>query len=264
MKPRIPVITKKRRKKKILLLILLTAVLLVALSLALALTVFRPQAAALYQEIRNFFLVRPDSAYRQYEDTDGKMVIWLDAGHGGTDPGAVSPFLQGETEASINYRLTRLVKRELEALGYIVRLGWDDDSPTENGQYPLAYRLDRINADPDADFVIWIHCNSFTDPSVSGGRIYYLPETSRYTHYLCEAVADGIEKAHAGERPRLYPLTQETAYKMLKGVSVPSFLIETLFVSHEGDAAKLLDPVWLETEAKGLADGIRAFVEGTS
>ena len=264
MKLRVPNVTKKRRKKKILLLGLLTATLLIALALTLALTVFRPQAVALYYEIRSFFLVRPDSAYRHYEDTDGKIVIWLDAGHGGTDPGAVSAFLNGETEASINYRLTRLVKRELEALGYTVRLGWDDDSPTENGQYPLAYRLDRINADPEADFVIWIHCNSFTDPTVSGGRIYYLPETSRYTHYLCESVADRIEEAHAGERPRLYPLTNETAYKMLKGVSVPSFLIETLFVSHEGDAAKLLDPEWLETEARGIAAGIRAFVDGAS
>ena len=263
MTPRIPQITKKKRRKKILLSVGILLLLLIAAASALALTVFRSQTVALYREIRNFFYVRPDSAYRQYDDPDGRTVIWLDAGHGGSDPGAVSPFLGTETEATVNARLTALVKTELERYGYTVRLTWEAGTPTdENGQYPISYRYGRVNADPEADLFVWIHSNSYTDPTVSGGRIYYVPDRSPYNHYYANAVADGIEEAHGGERPSLYPMAADATYEMLREIAVPAFLIETLFVSNEGDAAKLLDPVWLKTEAEGIALGIHQFITG--
>ena len=263
MTPRIPSITKKKQRKRRFLLVTLAVLLVIAVLSALALTVFRPQAVALYRELRNFLFVRPDSAYRQYEDPNGRTVIWLDAGHGGSDPGAVSPFLEDETEATVNARLTQLVKAALERYGYTVRLTHEDGTPTEeNGQYSIPFRYGQVNADPEADLFVWIHSNSYTDPTVSGGRIYYVPDRSPYNHYYAEAVADGIEEAHDGERPTLYPMKVTQTYEMLREIAVPAFLIETLFVSNASDAAKLLDPAWLQREAEGIALGIHHFVAG--
>lgn len=242
-------------------LILLCLLIAGALAAGVALLAFRPQLTDLYYRLRQAQLMRTDPAYRQYRDTDGNTVIWLDPGHGGTDPGATSSFLGEETEASVNLRLSLLVKERLEAYGYTVRMAWTEaDPPAADGSYPYPDRIARANADPEADLYVCLHCNSFSDPSVSGARLYYFPDPDPYTHPLAVSVATAIGQAHGETAPRLFPQTADNAFYVLRHATMPAFLLETLFVSHPGDAAKLLDPTWLETEADGIAAGLRAFI----
>lgn len=254
--------TSKGKRAKTLLTVLLALLLAGCVAAGVGLVFFRPQLKQLYRSIREVFLSAPDPAYRYYEDTDGKIVIWLDPGHGGADPGAVSPFLGEETEASINYRLSRLVKARLEAKGYTVKLAWDENTPpAADGTYPYQDRIARANADPEADFYVCLHGNSFTDPSVSGARLYYCFADDPYTYSLAYQVAKAIGEAHGGkDTPRLFPQTEEDAFYVLRHATMPAFLLETLFVSNEGDAAKLLDPAWLATEADGIVAGIVRFI----
>ena len=250
-----------KRKAKTALTVLLCLLLAGIVAAGVALTFFRPQLKSIYYKMREAFLSQPAPAYRQYEDPDGKIVIWLDPGHGGADPGAVSPFLGEETEATINYRLSLLVKERLEAYGYTVKLAWDENTPpAEDGTYPYQDRIARANADPEADFYICLHGNSYTDPAVSGARLYYYPDPNPYTHPLASAVAKAIGQAHGEDAPRLFPQTEENAFYVLRHATMPAFLLETLFVSNESDAAKLLDPAWLATEADGIAAGLKAFI----
>lgn len=263
MKKRSPHPSRKTGKR--LLTVLLCLLLAGGAIAGIGFTFFRPQLKALYRNMKEMLLASPDPAYRRYEDTDGKIVIWLDPGHGGTDPGAVSPFLGEETEATINYRLSRLVAERLEACGYIVKLTWDETTtPSADGQYPYPDRIARANADPEADFYVCLHGNSFTDPSVNGARLYYYPDSHPYTYYFARSVAEGIGKAHGEEAPRLYPQTEADAFYVLRHAAMPAFLLETLFVSNEEDAKKLLDPLWLAIEADGIVAGIQAFIEPTS
>jgi len=254
---------KPMKKKTKALLITLLCLLLAGGALAgVGLTFFRPQIRALYDKLQEVFLSSPDPAYQHYRDEDGKIVIWLDPGHGGTDPGAVSPFLGEETEASINYRLSRLVKERLEVYGYTVKLAWDEAMPpAEDGTYPYQDRISRANADPEADFYVCLHSNSYTDPSVSGARLYYYPAPDPYTDPLARAVAKAIGEAHGEDAPRLFRQTEENAFYVLRHATMPAFLLETLFVSNQADAEKLLDPVWLATEADGIAKGLKSFIE---
>jgi N-acetylmuramoyl-L-alanine amidase len=250
-----------KRKTKTVLTILLCLLLAGIVAAGVALICFRPQLKTVYYRLREAFLSQSAPAYRQYDDQDGKIVIWLDPGHGGTDPGAVSPFLGEETEASINYRLSRLVKERLEAYGYTVKLAWDENTPpAEDGTYPYQDRIARANADPEADFYVCLHGNSYTDPSVSGARLYYYPDPNPYTKSFASTVAKAIGQAHGEDAPRLFPQTEADAFYVLRHATMPAFLLETLFVSNESDAAKLLDPAWLATEADGIAAGLKAFI----
>ena len=253
---------KVKKKKKTAILIAIGAILLTfGFAAFIGLHFFRPQLVSLYHRIREYTLVRKDSEYSHYRDADGNIVIWLDPGHGGTDPGATSDFLGEETESSINYRLCLLLKDELTQYGYTVKLTRDENSlPSENGQYPYSERYDAITSDPEADLYISIHCNSYTDSSVGGSRLYYYAEASGYNPYLAAAIADGIEDSHSEDRPRLYPLSDTTGFASYKKSALPSILLETLFVSNEKDAEKLLDPEWLAAEAKGIAAGIHHFI----
>lgn len=253
--------TRRQFRGKTILWILLCLLLAGIIASGIALTFFRPQVKALYHTLRQVLLPAPTPAYRHYADSDDRIVIWLDSGHGGTDPGAVSPFLGEETEASINYRLSRLVKEQLEAYGYIVKLTWDENTPpAEDGTYPYQDRIARANADPEADFYVCIHCNAYTDPGVKGARLYYYPTPNPYTYALARSVAKAVGSAHGEEAPRLFSQTEETAFYVLRHAKMPAFLLETLFVSNEEDAAKLLDPTWLSVEATGIAAGIRNFI----
>ncbi len=250
-----------KRKKFLPLLILSAALLLLVLSLAVGLAFFRPQMASLYRRVTSALAPRPSSSFKTYRDSDGKTVIWLDPGHGGADPGSISAFLGEETESTVNLKLCLLLREELISYGYTVKLTREENSvPDENGKFPYAKRYEEITSDNEADLYISIHCNSFDDPSVSGSRLYYYKDATDYNYYLASAVKKEIEALHKEDGPRLFPITEETSFASFRSSSLPSFLLETLFVSNEEDAGKLLDEEWLREEAKGIAAGIHRFV----
>lgn len=248
------------RKHKKILIILTAAVAVAALAAGLGLTVFKPQLKRMVRAVSGAVSEAKYKKYLKYYDTDGKTVIRIDPGHGGSDPGATSDFLGETTESDINYRLAHLVGERLEKYGMTVIYTWDENTePSENGDYPYQKRSEEANADPETDLYVSIHCNSFTDPSVSGSRIYFCPEVTPYSYGLAKSISDGIGKVH-DFAPGLYPMEYEKAFWVIRRTKAPSVLLETLFVSNRDDAAKLLDDDWLAKEADGIAEGIRNFI----
>ncbi|MBD3263528.1 MAG: hypothetical protein GF375_00315 [Candidatus Omnitrophica bacterium] len=94
-----------------------------------------------------------------------KTVV-VDPGHGGKDPGAVSPW--GVKEKDINLRVSRFLKSELERQGYRVVLTRDRDV------YLTLRERVNIAKHYDADFFISVHANANTSRKVRGVEIYYL------------------------------------------------------------------------------------------
>lgn len=232
----------------------------IAISAAMGLTVFRPQLKSAVRAVSDAVAELKYRKYSHYRNSDEKIVIRIDPGHGGSDPGATSEFLGDVTESDINYRLAHLVGDRLEKYGADVIYTWDENAkPSENGDYPYRKRSEEANADPETDLYISIHCNSFSDPTVSGSRIYFCPEVSPYSHGLAKAISDGVGSVH-DFAPRLYPMKYENAFWVIKYTKAPSILLETLFVSNAEDAARLLDDDWLAKEADGIAKGIWNFV----
>ena len=97
-----------------------------------------------------------------------KPLIYIDAGHGGRDPGA-----QGaeSRESAVTLAAAQTLKQELERSGrYRVRLTRDSDA------YVDLYRRVAIARQADADLFISLHADAGADPATRGASVYTLSE----------------------------------------------------------------------------------------
>ncbi|GAA0637793.1 N-acetylmuramoyl-L-alanine amidase family protein [Brevundimonas lenta] len=97
-----------------------------------------------------------------------RPLIYIDAGHGGNDPGA-----HGATsnESDVTLAAARALKQELERSGrYRVRLVRDSDT------YVGLYRRVAIARQADADLFISLHADAGADPATRGASVYTLSE----------------------------------------------------------------------------------------
>ena len=116
------------------------------------------------------------------EQSDRKIVIAIDAGHGGVDPGALGPNRMREkiVVLQISKRLEKLFDKDPNYDGILIR----------TGDYFLAHRKrTQIARDNKADFFISVHADAFTDPRANGASVYALSNrgaTSEAARYLAK------------------------------------------------------------------------------
>lgn len=195
-----------------------------------------------------------------------KTVICVDAGHGVGDVGAISPFT-GENgsaiyEKDINLELCLYLADELRSLGYTVVMarGADEEEPAAGydaeGKCGIRQRVTWANAQ-GYDLYISIHCNSFTDPDVSGTRLYYHKDNNGTENKaLCNALSTALLR-FSGTSPKIVSdadLYAVTATKM------PAVLIENGFITNKDDLANMTDSQWQQQFAKAVAEGIDEFL----
>lgn len=108
---------------------------------------------------------------RVYGDSDRPLVV-IDAGHGGHDPGALSP--DGSLrEKDVTLQVARAIRDALLASGRVrVALTREDDRfLVLQERYGLARRL-------KADLFISVHCDSAGNPQATGATVYTLSEVA--------------------------------------------------------------------------------------
>lgn len=97
-----------------------------------------------------------------------KPLIYIDAGHGGRDPGALGTETR---ESAVTLAAAQALKAELERSGrYRVRLTRDSDA------YVDLYRRVAIARQADADLFISLHADAGADPATRGASVYTLSE----------------------------------------------------------------------------------------
>lgn len=192
----------------------------------------------------------------------GAVKIVLDAGHGGSDPGAVG--VNGLYEKTVNFDVVNRVKAILEGRGYEVALTRDSDIFLS-----LAQRVAITNS-LAPDLFVSVHANAHTNPSINGSLVLYYDKDYPQADYppsdamaaltpeskrLAQLVQDAMVKT-AGTVDR--GLVPSAVYVARMG-SVPSILVETAFLSNAGDAANLADADFRQKLAAGIAVGIEAY-----
>lgn len=201
------------------------------------------------------------------EQGQEKLTICLDAGHGVGDVGAISPFKDGGGneiyEKDINYELVLIIKEDLEAMGYEVILprGGDDEDPVagydDEGKSGIVQRVKFANKNK-YDLYISIHCNSFSDESVSGTRLYYNKgNNSKKNKKLAASLSSAI-KAKFSVEPKTYDNADLYA---VTATNMPACLIEIGFITNKGDLDKMLDPSWRDDFADALSVGISNYLK---
>ena len=197
---------------------------------------------------------------------DGTIVVALDPGHGGTDPGATS---NGLNEADVNWKIAQACKAELEKYQnvrvYMTR--------TQNELPGLIERVRRA-AEQGATVFVSIHINSAT-PSAHGAEVWY-PNDSSYNKdahttgkelsqkILNELTALGLSdrgiKTKDTQTNSKYPDGSVRDYYTVianaRERGIPGIIVEHAFISNPEENKKLADDAFLRQLGQADARGI--------
>ncbi|MCC7517502.1 MAG: N-acetylmuramoyl-L-alanine amidase [Pseudomonadales bacterium] len=217
------------------------------------------------------------------------IVIAVDPGHGGEDPGARSQ--RGEYEKHITLAIAReLVKKISSTPGYTAFL-------TRSGDYFVSLRgRTQIARNKGADLFISIHADAFKDPSARGAGVFALSPrgaTSETARWLAQSEneSDLVGGVNLGDKdPMLQGVlldlsmtatvatsldmgdqvlaqmkkiakmhrgfVEQAGFVVLKNPDIPSLLIETGFITNAEEARNLTNPSYQIKLAQSIFTGI--------
>ena len=235
-------------------------------------------------------------ASRGKSRTDRLIIVALDPGHGGEDPGAIGP--NGTREKDIVLSIAHRLRQRINATtinGNPMRAFMTRDA---DFFVPLYNRVDKARK-VQADLFISIHADAFTNPQANGASVFALSQrgaTSSAARWLAnkENEADLIggvnvrsEDRHVqsamldmsttaqirdslqlgshvlgqiGSFARLHkPRVEQAGFAVLKSPDIPSILVETAFISNPDEEAKLRTAAYQDQIADGIMKGLRNY-----
>ena len=231
----------------------------------------------------------PSDAERQR--VDQLVIVALDPGHGGEDPGAIGP--TGLREKDVVLAIALQLRDRLNALpGMRVMMTRDADFFV-----PLQERVRKARR-VQADLFISIHADAFYRPEARGASVFALSTsgaTSTAARWMAqrENSADqvgGVNVGNVKDRQLLQAMldmsttaqikdslklgqevladigrvgrlhkrqVEQAGFAVLKAPDIPSILVETAFISNPEEEARLRDPAFRKQLVDALTTGIR-------
>jgi len=183
---------------------------------------------------------------------NGRIVVMVDPGHGGPDPGAIG--IGGLQEKGVVMSIAQQVATILDRQGIQAVL-------TRTGDYdfdlePRVAMAERMNA----NLFVSIHANAIdmSRPDVNGLETYYYssPSSGRLAKMIHNSILQGVDIQDRGVRT--------ARFYVLRRTTMPSVLIEVGFVTGREDAAKLANPGYQSQMAQAIARGILQYLQQTS
>ncbi|MFI4880239.1 MAG: N-acetylmuramoyl-L-alanine amidase [Steroidobacterales bacterium] len=231
------------------------------------------------------------SAAHAPADGDRDVIIAVDAGHGGVDPGAIGH--GGTREKDVTLAIARELARAINARpGMHAVLTRDRDEFLE-----LRDRIGRAHR-AHADMFISVHADSIRDRSVSGASVYVLSvhgASSEAARWLAEHenAADLVGGVRPEDKGALEPVlidatqseiigvsataaervvaalegvgevrkaqVQHAGFVVLKSRDIPSMLVETAYISNPEEERRLRTSVHQAQLADAIAGGLRSY-----
>lgn len=174
------------------------------------------------------------------------MLIVIDPGHGGRDPGACG---NGLKEKDITLELGQLVAAELKK-NYLVVVSMTRD---EDVDVSLTERV-RMANEREADFFLSLHCNA---GGGTGFESYHDVDAGVVTIKYQKIIHDAVRMYVAPLLPdRGKKVAQNPRFYVLRHTDMPAVLLENLFIDHAKDAVYLADRRWLTDLARAIAAGV--------
>ncbi len=225
--------------------------------------------------------------------TDRLIIVALDPGHGGEDPGAVGP--GGTYEKDVVLQIAQRLRTRINATqvnGHQMRAFMTRDA---DFFVPLHVRVDKARR-VQADLFVSIHADAFYTPRPQGASVYALSDRGA-SSAAARWMADKENKADlvggvnlggqdAGVRRVLLdmsttaqindslrvgatllgeigrvgklhkPRVEQAGFAVLRAPDIPSVLVETAFISNPDEEKRLLDPAYQNQLADALLRGI--------
>lgn len=174
--------------------------------------------------------------------SNGRIVVAIDPGHGGGDPGAVG--IGGIHEADIVLNVSRQVARLLEQQGIQAVMTRADDREID-----LQPRVD-IAEQVNATLFVSIHANaiSMDRPDINGVETYYYSSGAGLADIIHRSIMSDVGMNDRGVR--------QARFYVLRRTSMPAVLVEIGFVTGGEDGPRLANPNWQNQMATAIARGI--------
>ena len=190
-------------------------------------------------------------------------VVYLDAGHGGYDPGA-SYF--GISEKSLTLAIQSRVKDKLEAEGYQVVTTRTSDTYVD-----LTDRSRAANAS-ESDIFVSIHINASGSSAAQGIETYYYQPYAEYpsrinaTYHanstrlsMSDTLANAIQSSLINATGAQNQGVKRQTFAVLRETTAPAVLLELGFLSNPQEAARLNTSAYQETLANAIVAGIKRY-----
>lgn len=182
-------------------------------------------------------------------------VITLDAGHGGSDPGAIG--LGGTMEKNLTLPIVKRVAELLTKAGAKVHMTRTTDKdvygPYATDKQELQARVN-VAEKFSSDLFISVHINSSVNRDIRGVSCYYHPKTSHDAR-IARCIQNRL-LAHTGMND-LY--IREAGFYVIKRNSMPATLIELGFISNKQEEALMRSANYQEKAAQAIYDGIKEY-----
>ena len=228
--------------------------------------------------------------------TERLIIVALDPGHGGEDPGAIGP--GGTREKDVVLRLAHMLRDRINRS--TVRGNPMRALLTRDGDFfvPLGVRVQKARR-VQADLFVSLHADAFFTPDPQGASVFALSQggaTSSAARWMAarENKADLIGGLNVSTKDRTVqhalldmsttaqindslqlgskllgeikrvgklhkPRVEQAAFAVLKAPDIPSVLVEAAFISNPSEEAKLNSPEYLEQLSDALLRGIEAY-----
>jgi len=228
------------------------------------------------------------------QDTDRPIVVAVDAGHGGDDPGAIGH--GGTREKDVTLAIARALAQHINAepgMRAVLTRNRDEFLVLDD-------RIKRAR-DARADLFVSVHADSIRDASISGASVYVLSErgaTNEAAAWLAdrensadlmagvalpdkdpqlksvlidlsqtatisasmvaaERVLAALDRIGEVRKPRV----QQAGFVVLKSRSIVSMLVETAYISNPQEERRLRSSAQQDKLASAIFSGIRTFFE---
>ena len=179
-------------------------------------------------------------------------VIYLDAGHGGLDSGAIYNDIY---EKDINLEIIDKLESELLSRGALVLLTRDGDydlsTTNKNKKRDDLYSRVKLINNSNSDMYVSIHLNSTTNNKWRGLQIFY-SDINKKNKFLAET----INKSLYSQIKNIREIRLENKYYMYKNITVPGVLIEVGFISNPSDRYLIMQEDYQYKLVSTIADGI--------
>lgn len=162
------------------------------------------------------------------EETDLGVIVCVDAGHGGNDPGCN---VENRLEKDDTLALALAVQEDMEAAGITVVMTREDDT------YVSLDDRCYIANEAGADYFISIHRN-YADGVVNGVEVWKSTNASDASVYLADAVSAALEAVGVSRNRGVQTGSQSSEYEdyqVLRETAMPGVLIEMGFVGDSED-----------------------------
>jgi N-acetylmuramoyl-L-alanine amidase len=220
------------------------------------------------------------------------VVVAIDPGHGGVDPGATGS--SGTHEKEITLAVARELKRLIDKQDGMSAV------LTRDGDYfiPLQERFQKARA-AKADLFVSIHADAYNSGDARGSSVWMLSSrgaTSEAARWLADrenradlvggvslgskdntlaavlldlsqgatleasgVVADQVLKSLSRIGPTHRGYVEKANFVVLRSPDVPSILVETAFITNPSEERKLTNPAQREKLARAILDGVRNY-----